>query len=353
MGSSTLLTRCPRTLRKSIMKQKLPRTSSSMLFAITVLCVFALSACRQDPGGANQNVSNIVTSPAHPALTYYGLVKRGDSSYPAIYVMDAEGKYQQPIYTGDFSTTILESSPSWSPDGKSIAFTQGDSTTGEYAIRAMDVPSSISTQGATNIRTVISYSDPSYTLHNPFWSSTGAMAKIAYTMVHTTPRGEILYSLCVVPVSGGQRTMVWTGFRLPGGIGYCAWSPDDSRLAVWRGDAVYGGTIMIFNTSDWSYVDSIAVTGSLAGLEWSRAGLNKLAFGIQTNGASSTYLYYCDPKTGATPITDGVIGYFPVWSSNNSSILYCSSNGLSKITPFTLSTSLISPAITTLVKWKR
>jgi hypothetical protein len=196
------------------MKLKLSHALSLMLFAITALCVFMLSACQQDPSGSNQNVSNIVTSPAHPALTYYGLVKHGDSTtYPAIYVMDADAKNQTAIYVSASSAMIL-GAPSWSPDGGSICFSQSDTGTGTYSIRAIDV--SLNTSGLsmnTTPRTVLAMSDPTITMHNSIWSSTAAMDKIAYTMIHTTPRGEILYSLCVVPQSGGQPITVWTGFR--------------------------------------------------------------------------------------------------------------------------------------------
>ena len=55
-------------------------------------------------------------------------------------------------------------------------------------------------------------------------------------------RGPKTYSLCVAPQSGGTSTTVWSGTGLFG-IGYCTWSPDDSRLAVWRMDAGYGSGV--------------------------------------------------------------------------------------------------------------
>jgi hypothetical protein len=109
---------------------------------------------------------------------------------------------------------------------------------------------------------------------------------------------------------------------------------------------------MIFNTSTWAYVDSIAVSGAICGLEWSRTGLNKLAFGVQASGGTTKTLYYCTPTTGSTPTTNSVAGSYPTWAPDNSSLLYVNS-GLYKNSAFTASTSYISSFSGRCMKWKR
>jgi hypothetical protein len=84
--------------------------------------------------------------------------------------------------------------------------------------------------------------------------------------------------------------------------------------------------------------------------------MNKLAFGLNTEG-NSIYLYYCDPTTGAVPVTNGLLGWGPTWSPNNSSIMfvYWPPASLAKVTPLASTVKVISHAIGvgTLVQWKR
>jgi hypothetical protein len=111
--------------------------------------------------------------------------------------------------------------------------------------------------------------------------------------------------------------------------------------------------IMIYNTSTWEYVDSIAVEGTVFGLEWSRSGANKLAFGLQAVGSTITKLYFVDPSTGSVPTTNNVVGTCPTWSPNNSSVMYVNAGNAYKNVPGTASASLVSNFGGSLLKWKR
>jgi hypothetical protein len=319
-----------------------------------IFCVFAISACREDLNGPRGRPPETVpTSPAHPVLTYYGLAKSGDSTYPAIWVMNSDGNYPYAIHIDSLVSTRLGFVPSWSPDGRAICITQTGSGLVPDTIKAIDLTlTQAGTPSRPHPRTIVGLADPNMKLSNPSWSSTSAAGKIAYTMLSNSAGGPT-QSLCVVSQSGGAASIVYT---TPGSLpfGYCTWNQDDSKLAVWRCEGTsFEGTIMIFNTSTWTCVDSIEVFGNLNGMEWSRNGLNKLAFSMSTNRSSPYYLYYCDPSSGATMVTNGVQGYFPTWSSDNSSLLCGSTDGLIAVTPFTRTTTVINPALATPVKWKR
>ena len=334
------------------MKQKL-----SSLLTVTC-CGILIAACNHAPSGpADGLTSGIVTSPAHPALTYYGLAKSGDSTYPAICVMDSDGRNQASVFVAS-SNGLNVAAPSWSPDGNSICFTQCGLGVFPDSIKVVDISAgqSMSPVLKNNVRTVVGLSMPGsisglagagMTLGYAYWSSTSAFGMLAYT---ATIKDKI--SLCVVSAMGGTPKVLntnWASER----YGYIAWSPDDSRLAFCRLDPPYGNnTIMIFNTGDWSCVDSIKVSGLVEGIDWSRKGMNKLVFARAADFSSPYYLYYCDPKTGATPTTNGVVGEMPSWSPDNSSIV-CYNNGASKVTSFTRLSTMVDPTIKSVIVWKR
>jgi hypothetical protein len=223
-------------------------------------------------------------------------------------------------------------------------------------IKAIDV--SVNSKGVavgSNVRTIYGLPDKTWGVGTVAWSSTSTMGKVAFT--EADPTGTH-YGLWTVPANGGPPTNIysvdtsWLHRRV--GLNFPTWSPDDSRLAVARGDSAQVTTIMIFNTTTWAYVDSIKVqapagksAGSL-GIEWSRTGLNKLAFSMNSQ------LYYCDPSTGAIPATDGVATRAVTWSPNNSSILIAppDMSGQYKVVPFTTSTTKIS-SLNVYAKWKR
>ena len=307
------------------------------LLAMIAVCAAVLSAC-EHPTGSGQGGPDVAPSPARPALTYYGAFTKGGSSYSAIYVMDTDGAHQAAVQVAS-DIAIGYNSPSWSPTGASICFTQTGTT--PDAIKAIDVSFSagLSPQGI-HLRTIVGLPDTSNHIVYPYWSSTTAMGKIAYMTYNSNSS-----TFYVISQSGGVPTPIYT---LAHGGGYCAWSSDDSRLALGRDDTPgNSGTIMIFNTSTWMPVDSIKVPGYIVGLDWSRSGMNKLAFGLTSDGGFAYYLYYCDPTTNAVPVTNGVSGWGPSWSPNNSSIVftYWPPPELYKVTSFTSTITELNPSI--------
>ncbi len=310
--------------------------------------------CEEDPSsvGSSDPSFGAKPVPANPALVWRGAQIIGGVTYSALYVGDSTIAPTARIHTVASSSVFHWSAPTWSPSGGSVVFTQGGSGSIPDTIKAIDV--SVNSKGnvvSSNLRTILGLSGTASRLKNSFWSSTTSKNMIAYTSDDGASS-----SLQVVSGSGGAATQVasfdetWSGNTL--GLGYPTWNADDSRLAVVRhgNDAAM---IMIYNTSTWEYVDSIAVEGTVFGLEWSRSGANKLAFALQGVGSTIKKLYFVSPTTGAVPTTNDVIGTYPTWSPNNSSVLYVDAGNAYKNTPGTSSTTHISNFGGLGFKWKR
>lgn len=327
--------------------------------SLLILAGGLLAGCDQEPNPAGPDIRPMAakgkpSADAHPALVYQGSVNYRGNTLTTVNVMDTDATDQTALYRVANSNMTILGSPTWSPSGSSIAFTQQGSGSIPDTIKAIDV--SVNSKGeavGSNLRTVIGLATTTVRFKNPFWCSSSSTGKIAYTTHNGTTE-----SLWVIDESGGTPTEIyrvdtsWVHYNFP--LGVPTWNPDDSRLAMIRYSTTGPTTtIMIFNTSTWACVDSISVSGGIHGLEWSRSGMNKLAFGLYASGVYS--LYFCDPTTGATPTTSGVRGTFPSWSPNNSSVAYTAHPGssLGKNVPGTTTTSTISSDSYLLAKWKR
>jgi len=179
--------------------------------------------------------------------------------------------------------------------------------------------------------------------------------KISYTATQGATGSLMVVSQSGVTTNVFSVDTGWVHYPYP--FGNPTWSPDDLRLAVCRNEGGSSTTIMIFNTTDngstWAYADSIKVSGSAYGLDWSRTGTNKLCFGLRAQGSTVNYLYYCDPSsTAPAPATLGIQGWYPTWSPNNSSVMYVN-GGLYKNIPLSLSITAVSSTGFVVVKWKR
>ncbi len=334
------------------MKLRLSESSACVCWMFLLLVV----SCRQIPSSPSEGITTgIVTSPARPALTYYGMAKDGDSTYPAIWIADTNAQNQTAIYVAT-SNSLNLAFPSWTPSGNSICFTQCGMGIVPDTIKAVDVSSRTGTVPfLRRVRPIIGLSKPGSryeisglgaTLGYAFCSSTLNLNMIAYTASNMDT-----ITLCVIPITGGTPRVLCSSLNSEMND-YCAWSPDDSHLAYCRLDPPFGNNvIMIFNTSDWTCVDSIHVSGIIEGLSWSRGAMNKLVFSRASTFDSPYYLYYWDPKTTAIPTTNGVIGEAPCWSPDNSSIV-CYNSGLMKVTPYTKNAVMVDPTIHSSVNWK-
>lgn len=287
------------------------------------------------------------TTPADPELAYTKQVFSKGKQIYNLFVMNIDGTNLTSIYKVPSASMTFGGSPTWSPDGGSIAFTQaGDGSTIPDTIKAIDV--SVNSSGVvvgSNLRTVVGLSTTSIRFKNPFWSATSGTDLIAYTTDDGTTN-----SLYTVPASGGSPTLrtsvdkTWAGHTNP--LGVPTWNGDDSKLAMIR---IGSGntTIMIFNASTWAYIDSIVVSGSIFGMEWSRAGsTNALAY------STNSKISYVEPVTGAVPSTNDAVGQYPSWAPDNSSLMVVSGGSLYNNTAYSASTSLVTTSVGPVVRWK-
>jgi hypothetical protein len=321
---------------------------------------------RADPSSNGHGGGGGATTPANPALSYISSSRSHGQTYQTVAVMDSDYTHQTSIYGDGISTSNRYYGPSWSPTGGSLGFMQSSGSVSAPAdvIKAVDVTlNSDGTVSGTNARTV--YTLPSNLADNSLmvaWSNTSGTNMIAFGTRYV---GDSRRTVWVVPASGGTPVKVWecdssfvkedgsvVGHQMP--VGWPTWSPDDSHIAFERLDSgtlstyttagtTKAVTIMIFSTTDhgatWTYTDSIKHTSTGANayypdLEWSRTGLNKLALWDYEDG----HLYYTDPTSGATPVTDGIAGGGISWSPNNSSIVHLSNSSIWKSAAFTTTT---------------
>ncbi|MDP4199235.1 MAG: hypothetical protein Q8922_05690 [Bacteroidota bacterium] len=311
--------------------------------------LFLLWSCRQDspsPTGPQTMLLNSTSStPAHPALTWGQYIMRNGSIVgSSLVVADTDLSHQTAIIQNSSTNYGIQYNPVWSPTGGSIAFARYyPYTLGKPdSIFAIDV--SVNNKGVpvgSNLRCIV----PGCGRPGPAWSSTTSMGKIAYVSMGQPA------ALYVVSQSGGTPASIYSTNSSSVGLGRPTWNPDDSKLAVPRSD----GKVLIFSTSNWTLIDSVAVSGNI---EWSRSGLDTLAI-ENIGGGYYQPLYYCDPVTGATPAFGGVYvtRSQATWSPNNSALIYATSNGASvwKVHAFASDTTQIgsSMSINGNINWKR
>ncbi|HZK76747.1 MAG TPA: hypothetical protein VFD13_07560 [Candidatus Kapabacteria bacterium] len=340
--------------------------STSLLAALAFAAASLLSSCKQDPQSANgPNLPlNSPSTPAHPAIAYWGINVIHRTGYRALGVMDTNASHQTWLYTAGSTSEIIDY-PNWSPTGGSIAFID---MTGTYAntLQAIDV--SVNSNGVavgSNRRTLYSVStSDSMKLYTPGWCSVSTTGKIAFMRLHFDHSHYGLAELCLISQSGGTPTVLASitelksNGQIAGGLQYPTWKPDDSKIAVVRQDtAFHCSTILVFNASTGAVTDSIPMQVDAFQLEWSRTGQNELVF-CGSNGTSQ-YVYYTAPTTGSTPSTNSIVGYSSSWSPNNSSVFYWagySAGTVSKVVPFSTTTTLVSSSVPNngqMFRWKR
>ena len=316
-------------------------------FALLVLAA-AFAACSQDPQSPN-NFSTLPLKssppPANPAITY---VNAG------VGVMDTTGANATVIVSASGTTFTT---PSWNYNGASVTYSTVAS--GTYDIKTIDV--SVNSKGVpvgSNNTTIYSLapSDSIRIQSGPASSATSSTNEIAFTRLHTDKANFGVTDLCTISHSGGTATVLSSYKRLSntgtvlGLYNSPTWSPDDSKIALIRQDTTLHCTIMIFNASTGSAVDSIPLSGTARNLEWSRSGMNELAYSFSSGGAYD--IYYVAPSTGSIPSTNSIAGTSPTWSPSNSGIMYLGSQDM-KVIPFSSTTSTVGSVGFGSLNWKR
>jgi Tol biopolymer transport system component len=264
----------------------------------------------ENPGGGGGK-----QPPADPAIAYVDL--KGNNK---LMVMNADGSNKAAILSGEGGL------PSWSPDGKHIAFLRGP--WGAQSLWRIDVNVVGGKPEGSNLMELVADCNPH---GEPAWSPAGDV--IAYVTGSYFSPPSVLWT---VPVGGGEPTQL---LSVPHGIRFPTWNPDGSEVAFidrWppRGTpdpppTVYSIKILtiatgeirtVFETTDFS------IEGR--GLDWSRDGA-KFAFRVYPPpfGASGDSIFTLEIATGQLEfIVEG--GLYPTWSPDSTKIAYIGGGSL-------------------------
>ena len=265
-----------------------------LLFSLSVMIFgFALvTGCKQDPNSSANNLMPMKTTPppadAHPALAYYGTTVSHNTTYSTIAVMDTDGTDQTNIYTAGISFSLALSAggnrPSWSAAGDKICFAERTSQSNpfSYVIKKVDVSVVSGVAHGSNVTTLYtSNTSDSIGIYSQVYSSLSTTGKIAFEVHRGTAASTKYAKLFTISTSGGTPTLLYQSTDgLTHSFNEINWSPDDSKIAFIDNTGVpHQGLIRIIDASTGVQTDSIAPGYfNINSLEWSRSGLNKLAF---------------------------------------------------------------------------
>ncbi len=236
-----------------------------------------------------------------------------------IYVMDADGKNQRNLTnhpTGD-------SQPSWSPDGKRIAFISYRNG-GNIQIFVMDSDG----QNPTRL------TDEVWDM-NPVWSPDGR--KIAFTGYKDAGLGNGTWNtdIYVMNPDGTSRRRLT---RVPGNNSDASWSPDSQKIAfVNSGNGASEIYVMNANGTKQKRLTHDGVRENKREPSWSPDG-QSIAFVY--NDLRSIQIYVMDTDgENRRRLTDGRYDWSPAWSPDGGIIAYESWRGPDHISEIHLRTS--------------
>ena len=236
-----------------------------------------------------------------------------------IYVMDADGKNQTRIT----NHPAADFQPSWSPDGKKIAFTSRRNG-GNIQIFVMD------SDGKNPIRLTNEAWD-----QNPDWSPDGQ--KIAFTgYKHAGGGGDIWNTdIYVMDPDGTNRKRL---SRIPGNSFNPSWSPDSQRIAFVNSRP--GATEIYVMNADGSRQKSLTHDGGRdykREPSWSPDG-QSIAFVLNNLRSIQIYVMDTDGKN-RRKLSDGKYDWSPTWSPDGEMIAYESWRGPGHISEIHLMTA--------------
>ena len=234
------------------------------------------------------------TTPADPAVVVFK--KQGGHPPYDLKVMDADGSHVTTIYS---TTNINHGSPSWSPDGHSIAFYDRSD------LWRIDV---VLTNGVPTGANLTPLLDRATSVARPAWSPRGDL--IAFLDIN-------LKTIEVIPAVGGPATVLYT--YAPASVWSLAWNRDGTQIAFSEGNAIRiltigSGTVTTALGPEWGQQ-----FGTPMELDWARTQ-EVLAF---CAGAATTHnqAVYTLQLPSGTPIFRAE-GYYSTWSPDDSAILF-------------------------------
>ena len=236
-----------------------------------------------------------------------------------IYVMDADGDNQRRLTNNPATDT----QPSWSPDGKKVAFTSYRNG-GNIQIFVMD------SDGQNPVRLTDEVWD-----QNPSWSPDGQ--KIAFTGYRDAGLGNGTWDIdiYVMDPDGKNRKRLT---RIPGNSFNPSWSPDSQRIAF--ENSGNGASEIYVMNADGTRQKSLTEDdkrGNKREPSWSPDG-QSIAFVYNDLRSIQIYVMDSDGKN-RKKLTDGRFDWSPAWSPDSETVAYESWRGNDHISEIHLMTA--------------
>ena len=209
----------------------------------------ALYLAAEDGRGAAIVTDDVAASAEHvhadwsPDGTRIAFEARGDDGVGSIWIADADGLHAVETISCASDGCLQEAFPSWSPDGKSMAFVQADGSGeigGPVSVVVMDL--------ASGVRRTLAATDGTAVYYGPRWSPDGTQLVAEYeTFTDRTQNENLSSGVVLIPADGSSAPTALTPPELFAGHPDWSWTEN----------------LIVFGSSDLSVFDNSSSDSNL------------------------------------------------------------------------------------------